>query len=300
MVRAEGIGKNYKTISALQGISFDVPQGEIFGIIGPDGAGKTTLFRILTTVLLPDAGTAEVDSLDVVRDFRKIRRRVGYMPGRFSLYQDLTVEENLTFFASVFGSRIEDSYRLIGDIYERLEPFKDRRAGALSGGMKQKLALSCALIHEPRVLFLDEPTTGVDPVSRRSSGRTQTAEKEGLDHPGLHDLHGRGRPLRRSLTPKGRRFLTIDAPDRRPDGFSAPLYSIRGERMFALLGTLRDCRISAAVRLRESHHEASRNSIDAGTAGAAGAAGCAGVEVSPIATAWRDPLMELSEREVQP
>jgi ABC-type multidrug transport system ATPase subunit len=304
MVRAEGIGKNYKTISALQGISFDVPQGEIFGIIGPDGAGKTTLFRILTTVLLPDAGTAEVDSLDVVRDFRKIRRRVGYMPGRFSLYQDLTVEENLTFFASVFGSRIEDSYRLIGDIYERLEPFKDRRAGALSGGMKQKLALCCALIHEPRVLFLDEPTTGVDPVSRKEfwemlkrlkkEGMTILVSTPYMDEAGLCD---------RIALVKDGRFLSIDAPAAVAAGFSAPLYSIRGERMFALLGTLRGMpEIRSCYAFGESHHAALRTSdLTPETLKVRlEAAGCSGVEVSPIAPGVEDRFMELSEREVQP
>lgn len=153
-------------VQALDGITFDVSEGEIFGLIGPDGAGKTTFFRILTTLLLSDSGTATVDGLDVVKDFREIRKRIGYMPGKFSLYQNMTVEENLNFFATIFGTSIEENYDLVKDIYQQIEPFKKRRAGKLSGGMKQKLALSCALIHSPRVLFLDEPTTGVDPVSR--------------------------------------------------------------------------------------------------------------------------------------
>ncbi len=144
----------------MQDISFEVRKGELFGIIGPDGAGKTSLFRILTTLLLPDGGKASVDGLDVVKDYKEIRKSVGYMPGRFSLYQDLTVEENLEFFATIFNTTIEENYDLIKDIYSQIEPFKDRRAGKLSGGMKQKLALSCALIHRPSVLFLDEPTTG--------------------------------------------------------------------------------------------------------------------------------------------
>lgn len=154
-------------VQALRGLSLDVGEGEIFGLIGPDGAGKTSLFRILTTLLVADSGTAAVDGMDVVRDYKKIRRRIGYMPGRFSLYQDLTVEENLKFFATVFNTTIEENYHLIEDIYKQIEPFKNRKAGKLSGGMKQKLALSCALIHAPRILFLDEPTTGVDPVSRK-------------------------------------------------------------------------------------------------------------------------------------
>ena len=161
------ISKSYKTVKALQDISFEVAEGELFGLIGPDGAGKTSLFRVLTTLLLANEGTATVAGFDVVEDYKQIRRNVGYMPGKFSLYQDLTVEENLTFFATIFGTTIQENYDLIQEIYVQIEPFKDRRAGKLSGGMKQKLALCCALIHKPKVLFLDEPTTGVDPVSRK-------------------------------------------------------------------------------------------------------------------------------------
>ena len=168
-VEVHDIVKSYRkgAVQALHGVSFEAGHGEIFGIIGPDGAGKTSLFRILTTLILPDSGTASVDGLDIVRDYKAIRNCVGYMPGRFSLYQDMTVEENLTFFATVFGTTIRENYHLIKDIYSQIEPFKDRKAGALSGGMKQKLALSCALIHKPSVLFLDEPTGGVDPSTRR-------------------------------------------------------------------------------------------------------------------------------------
>lgn len=164
---SSGKGRNRKVVPALKGVSFAVPKGEIFGLIGPDGAGKTTLFRILTTLLLPDSGRVEVLGKDVVSDYLYLRRKIGYMPGRFSLYQDLTVEENLRFFATAFGVKVEEEYDRIKDIYGQIEPFKNRFAGKLSGGMKQKLALSCALIHRPEVLFLDEPTTGVDPVSRR-------------------------------------------------------------------------------------------------------------------------------------
>ncbi len=163
----ERISKSYEDIEALKDISFQVNQAEIFGLIGPDGAGKTSLFRILTTLLLPDTGDAYVQGYHVVKDYKKIRNIIGYMPGRFSLYQDLSVEENLSLFASIFGTTIEENYELVKEIYSQIEPFKDRRAGQLSGGMKQKLALSCALIHKPEVLFLDEPTTGVDPVSRK-------------------------------------------------------------------------------------------------------------------------------------
>ena len=167
MVIIENVKKKYGVVTALDGVSLRVRRSEIFGLIGPDGAGKTTLFRILTTLLHADSGTAMVAGYDVERQYKEIRRRVGYMPGRFSLYQDLTVEENLHFFATVFGTSIRENYDLVRDIYSQIEPFRTRRAGALSGGMKQKLALSCALIHKPEVLFLDEPTTGVDPVSRR-------------------------------------------------------------------------------------------------------------------------------------
>ena len=167
IVVVKEVGKSYGTVEALKEVSFVVERGEIFGLIGPDGAGKSTLFRILTTLLLADKGTAMVAGLDVVTDYKQIRTKVGYMPGRFSLYQDLSVEENLEFFATVFHTTVQENYDLIKDIYQQIEPFRKRRAGALSGGMKQKLALSCALIHKPDILFLDEPTTGVDPVSRK-------------------------------------------------------------------------------------------------------------------------------------
>ena len=167
LVVVRDVTKRYGNVQALKGVSFSVNQGEIFGLIGPDGAGKSTLFRILTTLLLADSGTASVEGYDVVKDYKQIRQHIGYMPGKFSLYQDLTVEENLNFFAILFQTTVAENYELIKDIYQQIEPFKNRRAGALSGGMKQKLALSCALIHKPVVLFLDEPTTGVDPVSRK-------------------------------------------------------------------------------------------------------------------------------------
>ena len=166
-IQVTNIYKNYEETEAVKNISFSVNRGEIFGFIGPDGAGKTTIFRILVTLLLADKGEVKIGEFDIVNDYKKIRKIVGYMPGRFSLYQDLTVEENLTFFATVFGTSIKENYHLIKDIYSHIEPFKKRRAGRLSGGMKQKLALSCALIHKPELLVLDEPTTGVDAVSRR-------------------------------------------------------------------------------------------------------------------------------------
>ena len=166
-IQADNITKSYGKTQALKGVSIDVQQGEIYGLIGPDGSGKTTMFRILSTLLLPDKGLATVAGFDVIRQWKDIRRCVGYMPGRFSLYQDLSVEENLQFFATLFGTTVDSGYDLKRDIYVQIEPFKNRRAGALSGGMKQKLALCCALVHAPKILFLDEPTTGVDPVSRK-------------------------------------------------------------------------------------------------------------------------------------
>lgn len=177
-VEVRNVSKSYGKVKALDNICMDVREGELFGIIGPDGAGKTTLFRIMTTLLIADEGTASVSGYDTVRDYAGIRGMVGYMPGRFSLYQDLTVEENLELFAAVFGTTIEENYHLVKDIYSQIEPFRTRRAGKLSGGMKQKLALCCAMIHKPEVLFLDEPTTGVDPVSRKEFWQMLTRLKE--------------------------------------------------------------------------------------------------------------------------
>ena len=167
MIKVDNISKQYGDVQALKGISFEVQKGQLYGLIGPDGSGKTSLFRILTSLLIPTKGSASLNGFDTVKDYKSIRKMVGYMPERFSLYMDLTVEENLNFFATVFGTTVRENYHMIKDIYQMLEPFKHRRAGALSGGMKQKLALSCALIHKPEILLLDEPTTGVDPVSRK-------------------------------------------------------------------------------------------------------------------------------------
>ena len=241
-VTVEGLVKRFGSAVALDGVSFAVRPGELFGVIGPDGAGKSTLFRILVTVLTPDGGTARVDDLDVVADYREIRRRVGYMPGRFSLYQDLTVRENLEFFASVFGTTVEAEYELIAPIYSQIEPFDDRRAGALSGGMKQKLALSCALVHRPRVLILDEPTTGVDAVSRaefwdmlgelRAGGITTLVSTPYMDEAARCD--------RIALLQQGALLREPDTPEVVAHSFAAPLVRVRaaGERA-RLLSDLR-------------------------------------------------------------
>ena len=192
-VSLKNISKTYDNgkVKAVNDVSFDVEQGELFGLIGPDGAGKTSIFRILTTVLLADKGQATVEGQDVVKDYRAIRNKVGYMPGKFSLYQDLTVAENLNFFATIFKTTIEENYDLIKDIYEQIKPFRNRPAGKLSGGMKQKLALCCALIHKPEVLFLDEPTTGVDVVSRKEFWEMlKRLKAAGHQYIGFHTLYG--------------------------------------------------------------------------------------------------------------
>jgi ABC-2 type transport system ATP-binding protein len=238
----KNIVKTYEkgSIKALKDISFEVEEGELFGLIGPDGAGKTSLFRVLTTLLLADSGTASVDGFDVVKNMKDIRKRVGYMPGRFSLYQDLTVEENLEFFATIFNTTIQENYDLIKDIYIQIEPFKTRRAGKLSGGMKQKLALCCALIHRPSVLFLDEPTTGVDAVSRKEfwdmlkhlkeMGITILVSTPYMDEASLCD--------RVALIQNGQ-ILDIDTPLSIIRKFDRPLWAVRGQEMFRLLNDLR-------------------------------------------------------------
>ncbi len=230
-------GKEKKV--AVDDVSFDVNQGELFGLIGPDGAGKTSIFRILTTLLLADKGAATVDGFDVVKGYKKIRNRVGYMPGKFSLYQDLSVEENLNFFATVFETTIEENYDLVKDIYIQIEPFKKRRAGKLSGGMKQKLALCCALIHKPTVLFLDEPTTGVDPVSRKEfwemlkrlkqQNITIVVSTPYMDEASLCD--------RIALIQTGK-ILSIDTPENIIGSYPEQLYKIKSGNMFGLLKDL--------------------------------------------------------------
>ncbi|WP_280745866.1 MULTISPECIES: ABC transporter ATP-binding protein [unclassified Parabacteroides] len=242
--------------AALQGISLEVKPGELFGIIGPDGAGKTTLFRILTTLLLPDGGSASVCGLDVVRDWKEIRRRVGYMPGRFSLYQDLSIEENLSFFASVFQTTVKENYDLIRDIYVQIEPFKKRRAGKLSGGMKQKLALCCALIHRPEVLFLDEPTTGVDPVSRTEFwDMLDRLTKQGITILVSTPYMDEASRCDRIALMRSGEFLSVDTPAHIRQSFSKTLYSIHSSEMFKLLGDIRKWEGSeSCYAFGDSHH----------------------------------------------
>jgi len=258
VISVKDITKTYNkgTIVAVDKVSFDVNQGELFGIIGPDGAGKTSLFRILTTLLLADKGTATVDGFDVAKNYKEIRKRVGYMPGRFSLYQDLTVQENLDFFATIFNTSVRENYDLIKDIYQQIEPFKERRAGKLSGGMKQKLALSCALIHRPSVLFLDEPTTGVDAVSRKEfwdmlknlkqQGITILVSTPYMDEAGLCD--------RVALVQNGK-ILSINTPHGIVEEFSKPLWAVRSARMLHLLKDLQQLNfVEDVYPFGEFHH----------------------------------------------
>ena len=247
--RFAGIGKT-------KGLTFDVAEGEIFGVIGPDGAGKTTLFRIMTSLLLPDSGTARMNGWDVVKDYKYIRKMIGYMPGRFSLYQDLSVEENLQFFATLFNTSIRENYDMIKDIYQQIEPFKNRKAGALSGGMKQKLALSCALIHKPQILILDEPTTGVDPVSRKEfwdilkrlkqEGITILVSTAYMDEAGLCDrialmLHGD--------------FIARDTPAGIIGDYKEKLWAVQTDNMPRSLQDLREYPdVKSCFAFGDKHH----------------------------------------------
>ncbi|WP_199121452.1 ABC transporter ATP-binding protein [Pedobacter sp. ASV28] len=256
----ENIIKKYRAgkveVEALGGVSFAVDQGEIFGLIGPDGAGKTSLFRILTTLLLADSGFASVDGFDVVKDYKKIRNRVGYMPGKFSLYPDLTVQENLEFFAAIFHTTIKENYELVKEIYSQIEPFKDRRAGQLSGGMKQKLALSCALIHKPTVLFLDEPTTGVDAVSRKEfwemlhrlkmQGITILVSTAYMDEATLCDRVG--------LIQKGM-LLSVNTPKDIIEEFQHSLWAIKANEMYPLMEAIKsDPAVMSCYPFGQYHH----------------------------------------------
>ncbi|MEO5996286.1 MAG: ABC transporter ATP-binding protein [Chitinophagaceae bacterium] len=242
-VTLQNITKTYNkgTILAVDKVSFEVNNGTLFGLIGPDGAGKTSIFRILSTLLLPEKGEATVDGYDVVKDYKSIRKNIGYMPGRFSLYQDLTVEENLHFFATLFGATLRQNYDMIKDIYVQIEPFKKRRAGKLSGGMKQKLALCCALIHKPSILFLDEPTTGVDPVSRRefwemlkklkAQGITIVVSTPYMDEATLCDTI--------ALIQSGK-ILSVNEPDKIIKAYPGNLYAVKSGKMYQLLKDLRE------------------------------------------------------------
>jgi ABC-2 type transport system ATP-binding protein len=300
-VEVRSLSKSFASVKALDDVSFDVGEGELFGLVGPDGAGKTTLFRILTTLLVPDKGTATVLGLDVVKDLWEIRSRVGYMPGGFALYPDLSVAENLEFFAAVFGTTVEKGYELISPIYKQIEPFRDRRADALSGGMKQKLALSCALVHRPDILLLDEPTTGVDAVSRRefwdqlgslkASGLTIVVSTPYMDEALRCD---------RVALIHGGRILEIDPPRSIGARYGLPLIAVRGANRFELLQTLREFPHAHAVYLfgDELHYTDKR--ADAAPATVANevrehlaARGHKEVEAHAIVAGIEDSFMEL-------
>ena len=296
MIQINGISISYGQTQALQEISFSVERGELFGLIGPDGAGKSSLMRILTTLLLPDSGAARLAGYDVVKDYKQIRRIVGYMPGRFSLYQDLSVLENLRFFATIFGTTIEENYHLIRDIYVQIEPFKHRKAGALSGGMKQKLALCCALIHEPTVLILDEPTTGVDAVSRREfwemlkhyqeAGITTLVSTPYMDEASLCD--------RVALIQDGR-MLSVDTPAAITKAFDKPLLAVRSDRPSQLIQDLRAYPDThSAYPFGEFVHLATRKSTDTDQlTGYLADRGHGNVQVHPINAGIEDCFMEL-------
>lgn len=259
-IQVDHISKSFaagkESIAAVRDVSFRVNKGELFGLVGPDGAGKTTLFRVLTTLMLADSGTASVDGFDVVKDFKEIRKRVGYMPGKFSLYPDLTVAENLSFFATLFNTSLQENYDLVKTIYRQIEPFEKRKAGALSGGMKQKLALSCALIHRPSVLFLDEPTTGVDAVSRKefwellrelqNAGISILVSTPYMDEASLCD--------RVALMQEGK-VMGIDTPKGITANFNKPLYAVRSVNMYELLVSLQKHQaVESCYPFGQHHH----------------------------------------------
>ncbi len=296
VIRASGIGKKFETTQALKDISFDVNKGEIFGFIGPDGAGKTTLFRIITTLLLPDEGKISVLGLDTLTGFKELRKNIGYMPGRFSLYQDLTVEENLKFYATVFGTSISENYDLISDVYTHIEPFRNRLAGNLSGGMKQKLALSCALIHKPALLVLDEPTTGVDAVSRsefwemlrklRVHNITIVVSTPYMDEAMRCD--------RVALIQKGQ-ILTIDEPEKIREGFSRKLFSVKATDKYHLLIALRNFPgVLTAYPFGDSVHVTFRNDdSDPSVSGYLKGLGITDAEICETRAGIEDRFLEL-------
>jgi len=298
-VEARGLIRRFGDDAALQEVSFDVAPGELYGIIGPDGAGKTTLFRILVTLLLPDAGSARVLGRDVVKELWKLRTRIGYMPGRFSLYPDLSVIENLTFFASLFDTTVAEAKETIEPIWVQLEQFAGRRAGALSGGMKQKLALCCALVHRPEILFLDEPTTGVDAVSRKEFWDLLARMRdEGLpivvSTPYMDEAT---RCDRVSLMQAGR-LLVTDRPDAIGRAYPRPLVAVRGPDILGLLGALRRFpHVAAAwpfgeaVHYTDARRDAAPDLITRELSAHVASAGLEGVSMSPIPAGIEDAFM---------
>lgn len=299
IISADRLSKSFGAVKALQDISFEVADGEIFGFIGPDGAGKTTLFRIITTLMLPDEGKVTVLGLDCVKGFRELRKNIGYMPGRFSLYMDLTVEENLNFYATVFGTTVKENYDLIADIYSHIEPFRKRPAGKLSGGMKQKLALSCALIHKPALLVLDEPTTGVDAVSRaefwemlkklRKHNITILVSTPYMDEAMQCD--------RVALIQEGK-ILSVDQPGKITAGFSRKLFSIKAPEKYQLITALREFPlVNTAYPFGDSVHVTFRDNVyDDSLIGFLEAKGVSGVIIAETRAGIEDRFLELMEK----
>lgn len=299
-IEIRGLTKRYGSLTAIENITFEVRRGELFGLIGPDGAGKTTLFRLLATLLNPDDGVATVDGFDIVGQYKEIRKRVGYMPGRFSLYPDLSVEENLEFFAALFGVGVKDNYDLIAPIYTQIEPFRKRRAGKLSGGMKQKLALCCALIHRPSVLFLDEPTTGVDAVSRsefwdmlselKSKGISILVSTPYMDEACRCD--------RVALCNNGK-ILGIDTPAGITERFDEPLYALSGDNMYGLLVEARRIKgVKECYPFGESHHLVADSMFDSDEFAAhLNGQGFHNVSIRPVEPGIEDVFIKLMQHE---
>lgn len=306
-VALTNITKTYNKgkVLAVDDVTLEIDKGELFGLIGPDGAGKTSIFRILTTVLLADKGTASVNGFDVVKDYQLIRNRIGYMPGRFSLYQDLTVKENLNFFATLFGTSVEENYALIKDIYEQIQPFSNRRAGKLSGGMKQKLALCCALIHKPEVLFLDEPTTGVDAVSRREfwemlkrlkqQGITILVSTPYMDEAILCE--------RIALIQNGR-VMRVNTPQNITAAYPVPLYAVKANNIYALLSDLRKSeQVESSFAFGEYLHVTLKSGDTTGAAGLEkniAAQGHTNIEIKAITPTIEDSFIRLMNENKKP
>lgn len=298
-IEAYNITHRYGSVTALEDISFSVGEGELFGFIGPDGAGKTTLFRIAATLIIPAGGRMTIFGLNVVSRFRDLRNQIGYMPGRFSLYHDLTVQENLNFYATIFGTTIKENYHLIEPIYKQIEPFKKRQAGRLSGGMKQKLALSCALIHKPRILILDEPTTGVDAVSRTEFWEMLASlKKEGITIIVSTPYMDEALRCDRIALIQGGRLMGIDTPEGIRSSYKSKLYAVSHHDRYRLLIALREIpQVVSPEPFGESVHISLRDGADpAGVIKLLEEAGLWGVTIAETVPGIEDVFLELMQK----